>query len=180
VTIWRLVEISQQDRPLHDLGKPELATGAVVSHRGNDPVRGAAIAVNRLLQVRSPRLLYIGLFVSIVLALIPTASLLIERAWLRYGLAALLAFAPVVFANLVFAYSFRDTRMADMAFASNVLGAVVGGAIEYVALITGYGLLMVGVAILYLLAWLLATRFRFLADRDLIREAVSTPVGASP
>ena len=42
-----------------------------------------------------------------------------------------------------------------------------GSAIEYVALITGYDFLLVVVALLYLAAWLLATRFRFLADRDL-------------
>ena len=40
-----------------------------------------------------------------------------------------LAFAPVFVANLVFTYSFRDTRTADMAFASNLLGAMVGGAL---------------------------------------------------
>jgi hypothetical protein len=54
-----------------------------------------------------------------------------------------------------------------MAFASNLFGAVVGGAVEYIALLTGYGFLLVVVAVLYLGAWLLATRFRFLADADL-------------
>ena len=55
----------------------------------------------------------------------------------------------------MFSYSFRDTKTADMAFASNLLGAVVGGAIEYVALITGYGWLLVIVGGLYAAAWLL-------------------------
>ena len=87
--------------------------------------------------------------------------------WLRYLVAARLAFAPMFFANLVFSYSFRDTKAADMAFASNLLGAVVGGAIEYVALITGYGWLLVVVGALYASAWLLATRARVMADREL-------------
>ena len=79
--------------------------------------------------------LYAALFGSIALAVVlPPASLLIEPIWLRYVVAAALAFAPIFFANLVFSYSFRDTKAADMAFASNLLGAVVGGAIEYVAL----------------------------------------------
>ena len=56
---------------------------------------------------------------------------------------------------------------------------MVGGAIEYVALVTGYGLLLVIVAILYMLAWLLATRFRVLADRDLVIEG-RTPAKAAP
>ena len=124
-----------------------------------------AILINQRFHFRSPLPLYLGLFGSLALAFVlPPATLLIELAWLRYTLAAALAFAPMFFANLVFSYSFRDTQSADMAFASNVLGAVMGGAIEYVALITGYGSLLVIVALLYLAAWVLATRFRFLAD----------------
>ena len=69
---------------------------------------------------------------------LPPASLLVEPAWLRYLLAGILAFAPVFFANLVFSHSFRDTWTADMAFASNLLGAMVGGALEYIGLLTGY------------------------------------------
>lgn len=128
----------------------------------------AAIAVTSRLPFRSTRALYLALFASIAVSVIvPPASLLIDPVWLRYILAAVLAFAPVFFANLVFTYSFRETRTADMAFASNVLGAVVGGAVEYAALITGYGLLLLVVACLYAGAWLLATRVRVLADNDL-------------
>jgi len=127
-----------------------------------------AILINQRFRFDSPRLLYAGLFGSIALTLVLAPSaLLIEPAWLRYVVAAALAFAPVFFANLVFSYSFRDTKTADMAFASNLFGAVVGGAVEYVALLTGYGFLLVVVAVLYLGAWLLAARFRFLADADL-------------
>jgi Spermine/spermidine synthase domain len=127
-----------------------------------------AIVINQRFRFRSPWLLYAGLFGSIALTLLlPPSTLLIEPAWLRYTVAAALTFAPVFFANLVFSYSFRDTRTADMAFASNLLGAVIGGAIEYLALITGYGFLLVVVAALYLAAWALATRFRFLADVEL-------------
>ena len=129
----------------------------------------AAIAVNRRVRFRNPSLLYAGLFGTLALAvLVPPASLLIEPVWLRYVVASALAFAPIFFANLVFSYSFRDTKTADMAFASNLLGAVVGGAVEYVALVTGYGWLLVIVAALYAAAWLLATRLTLLADRDLV------------
>jgi hypothetical protein len=44
---------------------------------------------------------------------------------------------------------------------------VIGGAIEYVALVTGYGALLAVVAVLYLVAWLLATRLQSLADVEL-------------
>jgi hypothetical protein len=113
--------------------------------------------------------LYIGLLVSIAIAwILPPEALLIEPPWLRYVVAGALAFAPVFFANLVFSHSFRDTWTADMAFASNVLGAMVGGALEYLGLITGYQALLIVVAVLYIGAWLASTRFRVLADADLV------------
>jgi spermine/spermidine synthase len=127
-----------------------------------------AILVASRLPAQRPTVLYVALFASIAIAyLLPPASLLIEPVWLRYAVAGMLAFAPVFFANLVFSYSFRDTRTADMAFASNLLGAAVGGAIEYIALVTGYQALLLLVAALYAGAWLLATRVRLLADVDL-------------
>jgi hypothetical protein len=130
-----------------------------------------AILVNARFRIRRPTLLYVGLFVAIAIAfLLPPESLLIDPPVLRYGLAAAVAFAPVFFANLVFSYSFRDTRTADMAFAANLLGAMVGGTLEYLALLTGYGALLLIVAALYALAYLFATRLRLLADRDLARD----------
>ena len=84
------------------------------------------------------------------------------------------------FANLVFSYSFRDTRTADMAFASNLLGAMVGGAIEYLALITGYQALLLVVAGLYIAAYVLAERVRLLADVDLATEPEAGPIAEAP
>lgn len=146
-----------------------------------------AIGINAKVRFRDPRPLYIGLFLALAVGyLVPPASLLIDPPWLRYALAAILAFAPVFFANLVFTYSFRDTRTADMAFASNLLGAMLGGAIEYLALLTGYQALLLVVGGLYGLAFLLSRRWRFLADRELEApgiepvdgEAASTPAVA--
>ena len=124
-----------------------------------------AILVNARLRIRRAGILYGLLFVALAIAFaLPPESLLIDPPWLRYLLAGVVAFAPVFLANLVFTYSFRDTRTADMAFASNLLGAMAGGALEYVALLTGYRFLLVVVAALYLLAWLFANRWRRLAD----------------
>jgi hypothetical protein len=47
---------------------------------------------------------------------------------------------------------------------------MVGGAMEYVALLTGYRALLLVVAVLYGLAWLFATRFRMLADVELASQ----------
>jgi len=141
-----------------------------------------AILVNQRIRFRNPLLLYAGLFGSIALAiLLPPASLLLDPPWLRYVIAAALAFAPIFFANLVFSYSFRDTKAADMAFASNLLGAVVGGAVEYVALITGYSALLFVVGGLYVLAWTLASGVRLLADVGLSApdESATAPSGSA-
>jgi SAM-dependent methyltransferase len=130
-----------------------------------------AILLNARLRFQRPGRLYALLFGAIALAfLIPPESLLIDPPALRYVLAAALAFAPVFVANLVFTYSFRDAQRADMAFASNLLGAMVGGALEYLALLTGYRALLLLVALLYLIAWLFATRVRWLSDVELRRD----------
>jgi hypothetical protein len=138
-----------------------------------------AILVNSVLKVRRSRPLYVLLFAALVVAfLLPPEQLLMDPPWLRYLLAAVVAFAPVFLANLIFTFSFRDTKIADMAFASNLLGAMLGGVIEYAALITGYRALLIAVAILYALAWLFATRYRRLADVALSAENGGTSADA--
>lgn len=128
----------------------------------------AAIGVTAWLRPTRSRWIYGALFVFLAAGyLIPPESLLVDPPLLRYLVAVVLAFAPVFLANLVFTYSFRDTASADMAFASNLLGAVVGGSLEYLALVTGYQALLLVVLALYGLAYVLATRVRLLADHDL-------------
>jgi Spermine/spermidine synthase domain len=140
----------------------------------------AAILVNQRVRFRNPVWLYAGLFGSLALAIaLPPAQLLLDPPWLRYVVAAALAFAPIFFANLVFSYSFRDTKAADMAFASNLLGAVVGGAVEYVALVSGYSWLLFLVGGLYLLAWALASNVRLLADVGLTSPTTAGAPGTS-
>ncbi len=118
-----------------------------------------AILLNARISTRSPVPLYVALFASIAVAyLVPADSLLIDPPELRYVLASAIAFAPVFFANLVFTYSFRDTAEADMAFASNLLGAMLGGALEYVALLTGFRALLLVVAVCYGAAFVLYRR----------------------
>ena len=135
----------------------------------------AAIGLTARFRFRRRGPLYAGLFGTLALAwLLPPETLLIDPPALRYALASALAFGPILFANLVFASSFRDTEAADMAFASNLLGAMVGGALEYIALITGYRALLLVVAGLYAAAWALSSRWRLLADRGLTEAATET------
>ncbi len=138
-----------------------------------------AVLVTSRFRLRQPRFLYAALFGSLAAAfLLPPEALLLDPPWLRYVVASFLAFAPIFFANLVFTYSFRDTRSADMSFASNLLGAMVGGALEYASLLTGYRALLLMAGGLYALAMVLATRYRLLGDRELetgVRPGVGEP-----
>jgi SAM-dependent methyltransferase len=128
-----------------------------------------AVFVNQWLRLRNAGPIYGALFIALAVAyMLPPESLLIDPPQLRYALAAIVAFSPVFFANLVFTHSFRDTATADMSFASNLLGAMVGGALEYLALLTGFRALLILVALLYGVAFALATRLRVLADTELV------------
>jgi predicted membrane-bound spermidine synthase len=132
----------------------------------------ASVLVAILVNARFPRVpawpLYAALFGSLAVnAVLPPASLLFDPPLLRYIVAAALAFVPVICANLVFTRSFRESSRADVAFASNLIGAVVGGVLEWGALIVGYEALLGFVAALYLVAALFASRWRLLGDHAL-------------
>jgi hypothetical protein len=74
----------------------------------------------------------------------------------------------VFFANLVFAARFRDAGESTVAFGANLLGAMLGGAMEYASLVIGYRWLLVVAAALYALA--------AIAGRSMLRPAPSTAV----
>ena len=66
---------------------------------------------------------------------------------------------PIFIANLVFAQRFRDVGEANVAFGANLLGAVLGGLLEYAALVTGYAALALLVALLYGAAFFAGRRY---------------------
>jgi len=102
------------------------------------------------LPLRSRKPIYGLLFASLALAwFVSPAALAAQTALVRYLGASLLMFLPIFFANLVFAREFRDQNKAAIAFGANLLGAVVGGALEYTALIVGFQALFVVAAALY-------------------------------
>ena len=114
------------------------------------------LAVETARRVRLPRpaVLYGALLVSLALAwLVPQESLLTLPVIARFFAASALAFAPIFLANLVFAQRFSDVQSSGTAFAVNLLGAMVGGALEYLSLITGYHVLLIVIAALYGLAF---------------------------
>ena len=120
-----------------------------------------AIEAARRLKLPNPRRLYPILLALLALTwAVPQDSLLSLSPVPRFFAAVALAFAPIFMANLVFAQRFRESSSSTTAFAANLLGAIVGGMIEYVALITGYRFLLVVVGVLYAMAFLLTPRNR--------------------
>ena len=61
---------------------------------------------------------------------------------------------PIFFAAFIFAHSYKQTANTDLAFASNLLGAVFGGLLEYSSLIMGFRRLFLVALALYLLSYL--------------------------
>src|SRR5699024_9668250 len=118
-----------------------------------------AIAVSRRVTIRRPDLLYLALMAALVIAwFFPTSALLDLGTVPRFAAATVLAFAPIFTANLVFTQRFKDTENSTAAFGANLLGAIAGGVLEYLALLTGYRALIIVVAAIYGLAYLFGRR----------------------
>lgn len=103
------------------------------------------------LPLRRPWILFGLLFVALVAGYsVPLQSLLaIESTALRYLAASVVLFSPIFFANLVFGSLFKDTGQAAQAFGWNIVGTMLGGALEYTSMVLGYRNLALLVALLY-------------------------------
>jgi hypothetical protein len=118
-------------------------------------------AVETTRRVRTPPLpaVYAGIAASLALAWIIRPEWLLPLSfWPRLTAATLLAFLPIFLANVAFAKRFQSSSDSQSAFAVNLLGAIVGGCLEYAALVTGYNNLLLLTGLLYLAAFLLVPR----------------------
>ncbi len=121
------------------------------------------LAVETTRRLRTPPLpvVYGGVAASLLLAwLVKPAYLLGLSFTPRLLVATLLAFLPIYLANVAFSKRFAASTDAQGAFAVNLLGAIVGGCLEYGALVVGYDNLLVVTGVLYLAAFLLLPRGR--------------------
>jgi hypothetical protein len=122
-----------------------------------------AVETASRIRLPHPRVLYAALIAALALTwVVPQESLVGLPIVARFAAGSALAFAPIFLANLIFAQRFSDVATSGDAFAANLLGAMVGGALEYVALITGYRFLLIVIGLLYGLAFLTS---RFLTRR---------------
>jgi SAM-dependent methyltransferase len=118
-----------------------------------------AVSVSQRVTFKHPARLYVLLLLGLATAwLIPADNLLSLAEVPRFLAASALAFFPIFIANLIFTQRFKDVAASSTAFGANLLGAMVGGILEYTALITGYRALLILVAVLYGLALLFGRR----------------------
>ncbi|GGS16095.1 hypothetical protein Snoj_30170 [Streptomyces nojiriensis] len=104
----------------------------------------------RLPRVKQP-LLQLLLFGSLAVAWLAPADAVLSLPFAaRLAAAVALAFAPIFFANLIFSDRLALAPDPTSAFGANLLGALTGGALEYLALVTGYQALLLVAALLYL------------------------------
>jgi SAM-dependent methyltransferase len=135
---------------------------------------GVLLAVLLAIEVTrrfSPRRSWViaALFISLAVAwLVPNAWLLTLPVPVRLLVAVVLAFAPIFCANLYFTSRFKEAANPTAAFAANLFGAMIGGTLEYLSLVTGYRFLLVVAAVIYLAAVLVGRRL----------GARAAPVGA--
>lgn len=107
----------------------------------------------------NPVILYGVLAVTIAIAFVVPESALLQLAVVpRFLVAVAIAFGPVFCANLVFAERFETVQRPTVAFGANLLGAMIGGTLEYASLVIGYRDLLIVAALLYALAFLSGRR----------------------
>ncbi|MEV0285319.1 MULTISPECIES: spermidine synthase [unclassified Kribbella] len=121
----------------------------------------AAVEVTRRFKTPPLKVMYVVLFGGLALSWIfPDDWLLAMPVGLRAVVAVLIAFLPIFAANVIFAKRFTDTADGTASFGANLLGAMLGGCLEYAALLIGFDGLLIVAALLYVGAFLLTPKVR--------------------
>ena len=119
----------------------------------------AAVEVARRVRIARPLWLYAALLGALGLAWVVPGELLLALSPVpRFAVGVTIAFLPIFLANLLFAVRFKGVGSSTTAFGANLLGAMVGGALEYLALVLGFNALLLVVALCYSLALLTGRR----------------------
>ncbi len=104
-------------------------------------------------------LAYLCLFFALSMTLALPPSFFLNLPWItRLLSASIFYFSPIFFANLIFSQQFKNTADPQTSFASNLLGAVLGGFTEYTSLIVGYQWLILIILLFYALAFVTKKR----------------------
>jgi len=121
------------------------------------------VFVSNQLVIRYPPrrldLWYLPLVASLIATWLITPGVLNRLNLLERGLLGGVIYAiPVAFAGILFSTFLRDAKEPSSALGSNVLGAVIGGLVEYSSLVVGLRNLVLLALVLYLGSYLAAVR----------------------
>lgn len=107
----------------------------------------------------SYRACMLGIIASLVLAyFVPTSDLVRSSIFLRLALSLVVLGLPVFFAGLCFGHRFALRAQPELAFGWNLLGAVIGGLLEFFSMVLGLRALLLVAILTYTSAYLLRSR----------------------
>ncbi len=122
------------------------------------------LVANLLVQqfgIRRVEWAYLGLFGALLLNyLLPASSFLGQGYWIRTVGSSLVIALPILFAGIVFATLFSATKSIGFAFGSNLIGAVLGGFLEYGSMKIGLNNLYLVAGLFYLVSLVVVLRRR--------------------
>ncbi len=134
------------------------------------------LIANMVVLLRPPRSvqpLFIGLWASLGLAYaVPIRTLLQFGDIGQWLLGGTIVALPVLFASFIFATLFRTRVNSTGALASNLLGAIVGGVLEYGSLMLGFKALYLVAAVAYVGAW---AAFRWHRSTAPVHSPIAAP-----
>jgi hypothetical protein len=129
------------------------------------------LIANLVVQRREPKRtapLFVALFATLAIAyLIPASALLPLGTVAQWGAGALMVALPILFASLIFSTLLARRGDAARALAYNLLGAILGGVLEYSAMALGIKAMYIVAAVLYAAAAIYAVR-----EEPILRAAV--------
>ena len=104
-------------------------------------------------------LVYLGLFGSLLLGYFIPVEMLLRYSRATAGLASAgLLCLPLLFAGIIFATSLTRAASLPAAFASNLMGAILGGLCEYSSMMLGFRNLYLVALAIYGLSWICLPR----------------------
>ncbi|MGH9873946.1 MAG: hypothetical protein ACRD9S_15965 [Pyrinomonadaceae bacterium] len=96
---------------------------------------------------------YAGLLATLIMnTVVPLDFFLGMNRSIQVISSCLLVFAPILFAGVIFAASFKRTAHPDRAFGINIAGAMVGGLAEYSSMLLGFQYVVLVAILFYLLS----------------------------
>jgi SAM-dependent methyltransferase len=114
----------------------------------------ANLWMNRILSFNIHWLYALLAIAVLINFMFPIHALLHTGLMVRLLISMILMASPIFFAAFIFAHSYKQASNPDLAFASNLLGAVAGGLLEYSSLVIGFRSLLLIALGLYALSYL--------------------------